>query len=219
MSADDRLLQSLAGVAREQRGVAVPPELSRPDPARRESLVDVVVAATAASTSSGRPMVMPVRRRVGRWLAGLAVPIAVAAAVVVWVRAPGVDLPSYVATVTGGVSERRGSPSEGAPLIVEQGTAVQIILRPAVATSAPVDARAFWVRQERVQVWGGAEVERSASGAFLFRGLAERPFGPGPGALVMVVAPAGELRGVIEAARLQHPPSRWRVVRRPLVWR
>jgi hypothetical protein len=226
VSADDGLLKSLAAVAREQQAATVPAELGRPDPARQEQLVEVVVAATTARQAPpgpARQMTIPPRRRLGRWLAGLALPVAVAAGVAIWMRGTGPELPSYVASVTGGVSERRGAVPGGATLVLDAGTPVQVIVRPAVVTSAVVEARAFWVRQEQAepqaQVWAGARIERSPTGSFLVSGPAERPFGPGPGSLVVVVAPAGELGAVIEPATLQHPPARWRVMRHPLVWR
>jgi hypothetical protein len=229
MSADDRLLETLGALAREQESEAAPAELLRPlDPERRERLVDQTLAGLAATpgerTSPRSPAEVgpptPIRRRLGRWLAGFTVPLAVTAGVLLWLRAPA--LPSYLAAVTGGVAELRGPPAASDPLTpvrLAPGAPLEIVLRPetAVRGGSP-EARVFFVRDDRFAPWRPAIADHAASGAFLFRGLVESPFGPGPGEMVMVVAPAGALAAVVDAKLLRTPPARWRVVRQSVRW-
>jgi hypothetical protein len=220
VSADDRLLGQLAAVARQQQAQDPPAELMAADPARQEALVDVVLG----KSSGDRPplagqLLAPMRRRLGRWIAGLVLPLAAAAGIALWWRMSPPPLPPYTATVTGGVSEVRGPEDPGAPLVIEGDAPVQVILRPERATTVTVGAAAFWVRGDEVRAWSDAHPERSAAGAFLLRGRAERPFGPGPGFLLLVVAPAGEVPRALDAARLRAPSPGWRVVRHPVVWR
>lgn len=230
---DDRMLEALAGLAREQQGDEPPAELLAPpaDHVKARIVDDALLALggapLAAPTQARAPVAAdpPGLLRRLRWLFAVGVPVAAAAAAVV-LLAPGGDrapaLPRYAMEIRGGVAELRsgaGTPAE-APLVLAPGSSVELVLRPATAATGDVEARVFWVQGGQARRWN-AQVQRSDEGAFLVRGPAERPFGPGPGAdegeLVAVVARPGSLPD--EAGVTGTPRPGWQVFRRAVSWR
>jgi hypothetical protein len=222
---EDRLLRSLGTLAREQDAEQPPAALLPPlHPAAHGRLVDEILGTAVPAP---RPLAVATegvavraQRRLGRWLAALLVPAAVAAGATLWLHAAPPPLPGYEATVTGGVSETRSAPPPStAPILLDPGSPLEVVLRPQTEVPRSLEARAFWARADDLRPWTEAEVDHSPRGAFRFRGRAPRPFGPGPGHLVLVVAPPGQLPATIDASSLRSPPRVWRVVRQPVHWR
>jgi hypothetical protein len=214
---DDRLLKSLGALAREQEAATVPANLAQPP------TIDAVENLIATTLASPAATATPPRRRRRRSLltlwGALILPAALASVWLMW--SPGqAPLPSYQATITGGVAEvRSSSPASPGRVVIAAGVPVEVALRPRDAVAGRLEVRAFWRRQDEVQPWSSVAVERSERGSVRLRGTGQRPFGSGEGELVLVVGRAGTVPASVPAHELSAPPPQWRVVSTPVTWR
>jgi hypothetical protein len=153
--------------------------------------LDVLPLAPGRLATGGRRATVRHRATAGHrktaWIAAIAAPLALAAAVLLWVnRAP--PLPAYALELSGTVDTVRGetpAAPQDAP-VVEPGAPLTVVLRPARNPGADVVARAFWVKGGCVRAWPAAS-EQADGGGIRLTGRGEAPCGAGEGALVVVV--------------------------------
>lgn len=165
---DDDILRELGKVAREQKASEEAQSLEdvvRPlDPA-----VMARLALQAEQSLGSKPLasVIPLHERRPRWRAAMiAVPLALAASLALWVGIhPSVEpLPPYSLSLSGGIQELRGAASETDLVILQTGVELQLLLRPARTAQGPVEARLFVVENGRARAWP-AKAEVSEQGA------------------------------------------------------
>lgn len=229
---DERLLRALGQLAREQAAVPVPSELvTPPDPAVKDRIVtrglaDLAAHAPVTEAAGITPITAARKAGVGRrrWLAGAGGSLALAACALLWAsrqqgEGTSAALPAYSLSLAGGIAEQRSAGGAGAaPLVLESGARVEVLLRPASATGEDLGARFFWVKDGRIRLWA-ITPERSPEGALRATGRPAAPFGAGAGELVAVVARQGALPDGLTTQQLASPPRGWQLLRHPVRWR
>ncbi len=169
-------------------------------PADEATLDRFTAAALAARERSGASRVAPVvqlpRARAGtenkgRWVAGAAAALALAAGAILLLRgAPSGDpaMPAYALTVSGGDAPVRGDDAgPAAPRTpISAGAWVRVELRPERAVERSVDAAAYLLRRGDARLVAG-KIERAESGAIRIEGPREAVFGDATGAWDLVV--------------------------------
>jgi hypothetical protein len=165
---DDELLKGLARAVREERDAEAhgraDAELARPlDEAARGRFADAALRAMGtAPAREPRP-----RARVVRLGAAVAGVVALAAAVLVYVRGPGAPtLPPYEVSLVGGDSQTRSAPAAGAgdEITVRADGYLEIRLRPEHAPGARPEVHAAVVHDGTARPWA-PRVEVSTDGA------------------------------------------------------
>jgi hypothetical protein len=140
-----------------------------------------------------------VRRGPWRVAALVAIPLAAAAAVAIWLSTSRRDdakvavvespAPDYALTVTGGDRVLRGSSalSPDAPAELRADSRLEIVLRPSGAVTSPPIVRAFLVQNGESRAWD-PPMQRSADGAARVAGAAGDLLGGGAGTFDLVFA-------------------------------
>jgi hypothetical protein len=137
-----------------------------------------IVARLSGAGGGGR--VVPIRA--WRRIAAVALPLAAAAAVVIWVERRGTEpptlasndvVPAYSLAATGGDRPARSgdTPAAGGPLDLHRESRLEIVLRPATAAPDGVAVRTFLVKDGAARPWSPA-VQRSGDGALRVAGAA-----------------------------------------------
>lgn len=214
---DDKLLRALGGLAREQGQAAPPPELdAAPAPEAKDRAVERALAAL------GPPQKPVPTRSWRRWTLAMVPALAAAAALVLlW---PGIHapLPGYELELRGGVAETRAAPAPATrqPLLLDEGSPIDLRLRPAEAVRGGVEVHLFWISGGQTRRWS-APVEVATSGAARVVGKAPRPFGAAEGELVAVVARPGTVRvgDSVDVAALERASQGAQWLRWPVRWR
>ncbi len=232
---DDTLLKALGKLARQQQAedaasehvpaaasaamIQLLTDRALGDLAQFEGQQDPATAQAGARPANTG--VAPPARRARWWAIGFAVPLAVAASALLYVRTDrGTPLPTYShAALSGGTSEfRSGAQPEGPPSLTE-GASFQIVLTPDVPVAGPLTTHFFWVKDGRSVAWK-PDVEFSADGAVRARGIVRSPFGPGTVELVSVISRTNELSELSERYEaLVAPSASRRVLRNSVSWR
>lgn len=151
-----------------------------------------------------------------RWLIpSLALPAFAAAAFLLWPSTARMNLPSYQMQAHG-VAELRGEMDPQA-LIVKPGSTLQVVLRPAVAVTVPVQAKLFWLHHNELVPWPVAP-EVAETGAMRVRGTFVPSWQTGTGdELVAFVGAAGAFMN-LTTADLASPPQGVQVLRQRVTW-
>lgn len=219
-AADDRLVK-LVGARARARAHAVAAEAEAlahaPDTDVARTVERTLAALGAQRAASMTSAVVPSRPRGarrprlgvrgGRWLAAI-VPLAAAVALVVaapWRARPAVTPGEYVVEVRGHVETERASPGASfATLEARDGSFQSVIVRPRIATHAPLAAKVLVVRGA-VGAPLGVTPEASELGTFrvdipgdALRGASE---------VRIVIAPRADLDEAASAAALSPPRS------------
>lgn len=206
---DEQWLEGLRAASRREEAKALPDELARP-------LGDDFQARVLAKVQAERAR--PVR--LSRGIAPMVAIVALAAAVLLFVRArggPSADVPEYVSTLSGAEQDLRGAP-DGARRFRKEGT-FTLTLQPS-RSAGPID-----VRFARITAGRAVPIEVahrvSPAGALSVEAPVREVLGadPGPVTIAIVVAPAGRMPADwIDAARadgVSRPGVR--IVREPVV--
>jgi hypothetical protein len=172
---DDELLQAIAESAKRGKQAAGVPALD-----------EVTRARIAKSIATSLPRK---RNRVALASTGAGV-LALAAALLLFMRHPADDLPAYDVVVLGGAREVRGvdtpNTKESAPLRLRHGDRFEIQLTPAHATQGALAGRAFLTRGPTTIPFRGA-VELAPEGGARVAGTLDDFPGVTPGASELVV--------------------------------
>jgi hypothetical protein len=169
--------------------------------------------AAESEEAEAKVLAMPPRRGV-RWLAPLLAVAAVVAALILW---PGASAPPDYAIedLSGDQAVRAGD--EVSPARLTPDGWLRLVLRPAKAASAPVDARLYVVEGAgALRVVEGADVRVADTGAIRIEGPASvlLPERTGEVTLGVLVAPAG---GLAAAERADALPAGHRLIRHRVV--
>lgn len=153
----------------------------KPDAATRES-----ASASPAKTRDDGARVVLLRR--AAWVVA---PLAMAAAVLLWIGRPQslAPVPDYEVSLVGGDQTTRGAPVQlrGDTIRVRSASRVQIVARPATKPEGTVEARAFLIRGGAAQPWT-VPIEVSPEGAARISGEAGAIFPEATGDWDVVVA-------------------------------
>jgi hypothetical protein len=167
-------------------------------------IADRVLAAEASRHGHGTARVVPFRPL--RRAAIVAIPLALAAAVALWVARPPTDtgavasadapLPEYALGVTGGDRATRSgdAPHGNGAIELRRESRLELVLRPSKPITGAVAARGFLVQGADARAWNPA-MEVSGDGAIRAAGPAGAFLGVPAGAwdVVLVVGRAGGL--------------------------
>lgn len=188
------------------------------------AVTDRIVGLAPATPATPRPVapVLPIaRRRRAPMIAIVPVlgALAVAAAAALYVgRAGSPTLPGYELVVSGDRELRGGDAAPEAVTKLAPDSRFELLLRPASAITAPIELRAFLVRDGAARAWSVAP-EVSAEGAVRIQGRVDAlfPAGAGEWGVLLVVGPRGEVDvDAPRAARLyagEAPPEPLRLAR------
>jgi len=196
---DDELLKAIAESAKRGKQAE-----------RVAPLDDLSRARIARSIAASRK---PKRR--GAVFAGAAGVLALAAALLLFIRRPQSELPAYEMVVLGGAREIRGADTapSTSPLRLRRGDRFEVQLTPTHATHGPLVGRALLARGASSIPFGGAIEIAPEGGARLAGTLDDFP-GVTPGASELVVILGRP--GAVERASLEAAPDRT-VQRVPIV--
>lgn len=207
---DDELLRALGRTQR--RGAPSPPpmpdappspspapELLAPfDTAERDALLDAVFAKVDGDAAT--PEVTPIvaaKRSHARSLGLVAIAVAIAAALVLWVARPsdtGAALPSYALTeLRGGAATVRAEPGDtDRELLLARGERIELTLTPAQPTTAPLVVDLVARSPGHADVTARVPAQVTASGAVRLAGPLDDFIALEPGAwqLWVVLSPA-----------------------------
>lgn len=196
------------GAARGDAG-ALPPgappvdELRPLDEAEQERLTLALFGALPATQVPVSPI--PIQRR-RAWLGPTAAAlVALAAAVVLFLRPPP-TVPAYRLEVLGGeVAVRGDRDAGGLHSIYRPGSRFEVVLVPEVPAETPLEVALFFEGPGGVQRYGGA-IDRAPSGAFRLVAELGRDLDLSVGAwrLVAVLAPPGKLPAHLDGADRSH---------------
>lgn len=115
-----------------------------------------------------------------RRIAVIALPLAAAAAFVVWTSRPAstpvasldVRVPTYALEVSGGDWAQRSTQAATGPITLQRDSRLELVLRPATPSSTPVTVRGFLVQGNDVRTWAPS-MQRSADGPVRVVGTAD----------------------------------------------
>ncbi len=204
---DDDLLKALGAAAREDDAktrreleeiAAGDEDAARPlDDAARGRIAARLAEATgtksvttakSAKTTKPDPPPNVILLRRAAWIVA---PLAMAAAVLLWISRPGVitALPEYELALVGGDQTTRATPAQlrGDTLRVHTGARVQISARPATMPDGEIAARAFLIEGGAARVWD-VPIEISPEGAARIAGDAGAIFPAQSGDWDVVIA-------------------------------
>ncbi len=158
---DDALMKQLAEVARAEReGDATehPDAASLAAPFRADEL-DAITARASAAMEGGGARVVPIHAARRRWT-WVAAPLATAALIALFVAKPwsstGSALaPDYELVAEGNAQGTRSDPlpAAGAPMRIDRGGALTLVLRPRAPGSGPIGVRAFLEHDGALADW------------------------------------------------------------------
>jgi hypothetical protein len=153
------------------------------------------------------------RRRRATRLSWIALPLAAAAALVLWLALPGrgpATLPDYTLEPTGGIQALRGTQQATEVVRLKPDSRLTLTLRPTTGVEGPVEARAFIVvGQKRRPV--DFETKVAPSGAMQLSGTAEDLFGEqrGEHVLEVLVARPDALQDALDGQRTGDDGRGW----------
>jgi hypothetical protein len=208
LSAEDRAALETWGDEDELAALAF--EAFRPvDEGRKAAFVDAMLAELGSTATDATPdvqsaqpepvrttgaKIIPFRRSfLGRGLL-IGAPLALAAALAVFLLRPGaaVPVPGYSLEVTGGLHTVRGDEVPKGPPTVGPGVRLELVLSPDTRVTGPVAARGFLVRDGEARPWA-LTPEITEAGAIRLAGDAA--------ALGLTDVPAGHWTAIIAVGR------------------
>jgi len=220
---DDELLRALARLEKQSRTPGAPMQTTadpRPDPAEpaadltapfepseRAALLDAVFARVDGESAHTEVRSIESAPKRGRTAAIVAVAIAIAAALVLWIARPadvGASLPQYTLTeLRGGTTGMRSDPG-AVDRVVEVSPAdrIELVATPATSVAGPVVVHLIAQASNGAARMARVPAEVSASGAVRLEGsLADwLVLEPGRWRLVLAIAPADRAPTSAEAA-------------------
>jgi hypothetical protein len=190
-TASDEDLARLEELARGDADASRALEAFRPlGPDFEEGVVSSFLASPPA-TSPAPPPPPTGRSRPARIAAAVAIPLAMAAGVALWVASspPATDPPSaYDLTILAGTNPMRSVPGDAsADVTLSRGAFFQAVARPTAPSKGAVAARALIVRDGHARPWPVA-LDVSSEGAVKIAGPAASLFPETAGAYEIVIA-------------------------------